>query len=369
MKQYLIKLTPLDIFFFGTGKEFGTNNQNYYIKSSYLPQQTTLLGMLRYELLKNAGKNIFDNNKIKDFNEAKKLIGEKSFIFKEEKKDKDNYNDFGKINSISSVFLMKGNVKLFPQSKEYQKKDKINEGQKTEYKYLNILFKDDLPYFENYNPKSGIIDTWADNSGNMFEYKDIFTELIQTGIKKPKFKQGQKENNKAFYVHSFYRMEKDFCFAFYANVDNSINLKNSIVVMGGERQPFQMEVCIEKEDNEYNYQPSSVDKAILLSDAYISENLNNICDFAITETVNFRCLQAHIEKTKKYYSIKRKEVKQEDYKKENVYKSNELQLYKKGSVFYFKTKEKQDAFENAIKSEKGFQKIGYNNYKIQNKSL
>ena len=55
MATKLIKLTPLDAFFFGDENTFGMDNTSYYVRSRKLPQQTSLLGLLRYELLKKKG--------------------------------------------------------------------------------------------------------------------------------------------------------------------------------------------------------------------------------------------------------------------------------------------------------------------------
>jgi CRISPR-associated protein Cmr3 len=51
MAKYLIKLYPIDRYFFGSDVTFGADNSNYFVRSVYFPQQTTLLGMLRYYLL------------------------------------------------------------------------------------------------------------------------------------------------------------------------------------------------------------------------------------------------------------------------------------------------------------------------------
>lgn len=66
MATYLIKLTPLDKFFFGQKKTFGDDNVNYVVYSSFFPQQTALLGLLRYQVLQIAGEEVFKNNKIQD---------------------------------------------------------------------------------------------------------------------------------------------------------------------------------------------------------------------------------------------------------------------------------------------------------------
>ncbi len=352
MKTYLIKLRPIDKFFFGTGKEFGIENENYFVKSRYLPQQTTLLGMLRYELLKLADEEIFKDNRIINKEKAKELIGAKSFVANEE-------NNFGKINSISPLFLMKKDEKLFPQSKEFQEN-------KNRYHFLKINYENGLPLLLGYEAKKSLPQIWQDQQGNQYNYDQIFTEQQQTGIRKPNYEEGETENENAFYVQGFYKMKTDFYFAFYVNVSDDIELKHSQVILGGERQLFQMQVFKEEQTQQFNFIPSSLNKAILTSDAYITEDLETICDFAITETSNFRCLQANVE-TEKYYAIQQKKQKKEDYKKNNLHKSKELQLYTMGSVFYFQSEEKKQAFEKAIKND-SFQKIGYNNFQLIDKN-
>ncbi len=381
MKKYLIKLRPLDKFFFGTGKEFGTDNQNYFIESGYLPQQTSVLGMLRYELLKNADKETFNDNKIQSSEKATKLIGKSSFIANGE-------NDFGKIHSVSPVFLMKGNEWLFLQSKEFQKQEdkedkkeiisedcqKQNEAN-PQFDFLEFSFEEDLPNLSGYSPKEGIANLWSDKNKTFYTYDEIFIPQRQTGIRKQGKNDKKQDQNKAFYVQTFYKMAKDFYFAFYVELADDITLNDATVILGGERQLFKMEVGkpqetqptdeIENFKVDFQYQSSSVQKAVLLSDAYISEDLETICDFAITDIVNFRCLKATVD-TKNYYAIRQKDETKEKYNKSNLHKSAELQLYTKGSVFYFKNEEKQNAFERAIDNQ-SFKKIGYNHYKLTDK--
>ena len=46
MQEYLITLKPLSPFFFGTNKTF-SDTDLHSVTSSYYPQQTHILGMLR----------------------------------------------------------------------------------------------------------------------------------------------------------------------------------------------------------------------------------------------------------------------------------------------------------------------------------
>ena len=60
MKTCVVTLAPLEPYFFGSDKTFSFNmsdrtRNNYYIRSLESPSPTTILGMVRHELLKQAG--------------------------------------------------------------------------------------------------------------------------------------------------------------------------------------------------------------------------------------------------------------------------------------------------------------------------
>ncbi|KAA6331329.1 hypothetical protein EZS27_020050 [termite gut metagenome] len=53
MNTYKIIIKPIDTFYFGSEKTFNPadgSKANYLVKSQMMPQQTTVLGMLRYAL-------------------------------------------------------------------------------------------------------------------------------------------------------------------------------------------------------------------------------------------------------------------------------------------------------------------------------
>ncbi len=375
MYNYLIKLTPHDTFFFGTGKEFGAENQNYFVKSGYFPQQTTLLGMLRYQLLCQADDDIFSENEIKDKGKARDLIGAKSFT-------KGEKRTFGTIKRLSSMFLMKGNKKLFPLSKEFQKDTD---------KYLMKELSKDLNLLENYNPKYGLPELWIDEDKNIYSLEDIFTAVEKVGIRKNY--EGKTDDN-AFYMQTFRKFrDDDFSFAFFVECEVKIE-PNNLVFVGGERQSFNMEVKevnkdfkvedspfyihlfnLKEKKDENNidcYQSSkNAHKVVLISDAYLEDITEKTCDFAITETVGFRCLISEVEKTENFYSIPRSkktdEKKQdykdykEQYKEKNLYKSEQIELYKRGSVFYFSDESKLKGFTEKL-TDSEFYTIGYNHF-------
>ncbi|MEI6411943.1 MAG: hypothetical protein WCR52_21305, partial [Bacteroidota bacterium] len=58
-KIWHIRLIPAGQFYFGGERNFSfgekEDSSNYLVKSNYFPQQTGLLGMLRFVLLREAG--------------------------------------------------------------------------------------------------------------------------------------------------------------------------------------------------------------------------------------------------------------------------------------------------------------------------
>ena len=76
MGKYLIKLKPLEPYFFGGERTFGFGNktkqkQPYYIVSEYTPSQPTLFGTLRYIVL--AQNNALIEQSDNDQEKSKKL--------------------------------------------------------------------------------------------------------------------------------------------------------------------------------------------------------------------------------------------------------------------------------------------------------
>lgn len=382
MSKYLIKLTPHSTFFFGGEKTFGENNTNYFVKSEYFPQQTTLLGMVRYQLLVQSGDAIFKNNKIQNKDEVTSLIGEQSFTI-------GNDFNFGLIEKLSPVFISdKDNEFLFPANKEYQWIDKeINENGvekeinnfrlKEFYKNENGAgnfpnLKDFIPVMKGYDPKKDLPDLLVNKDLTIKKYYDfnkdkneaekengIFIEQKQVGIRK---NYEGKSDDKSFFVQILRKLKKGYSFAFILELKN-LELKNgtkfnnnNVVTLGADQSKFKMEVTKNYERNFDdlipNYEKSkNSDKIILVSDAYVSNKILKVSDFAITETVKFRSLKSNVKETKKYTALSSND-------NEALSKTQTYIFFKRGSVFYGNTEEIGKKINNDV-----LQKIGYNIYK------
>lgn len=385
MSTYLIKLTPLDKFFFGQKKTFGDDNANYFVYSSHFPQQTALLGLLRYQLLQIAGEDVFKDNKIQDTNKAAKLIGEQSFSpFVKDKLQ------FGIIQSLSPVFIIdkkkndEGKEEYFlPVGKRFQKKK-----EKAPYSLLHLSCQAGCPpIFGEYKPKKGLASCWLSSNGTtLLNEEDFFTKDERIGIRKDY--EGA-TNDDAFFRQRYYRFknfkkvvedeegneckqppvrEHDFCFAVLLETHRDIKheeLNKRIVYLGGERQPFLMDLMeVREETFKLNIESSTLTSdekhytVVLLSDAMIEpEHLEGV-KFASTEVKDFACLLTHVG-TRKFYNKKKKREEQNLEKDETVL-SHQHELYARGSVFYFDTEEQADQFCEDLEKVPNFHTIGYN---------
>jgi len=372
--KYLVKLTPHSTFFFGGESTFGGKDgtgANYLVKSNYWPQQTGILGLIRHQLL--IQNKLLTDNKINNKESAAQLIGEESFKV-------GNTFKFGAIQSISPVYIASDKEDyLFPANKQYQwdEQSKRFVHRHYEQKY------DDNAYLAGYNAKEGLPDLLLSQDLQTIRFYDfdedkaqdeqqkksngIFIAQEQVGIKKNY--QGNTEDN-AFYVQTFYKLQKGYAFAFVVELSNEIEYSSGekikpefesrdMVIFGGEKSAFNMEVKeVEKDYDEFvpNYKAEKkYDKAVLLSDAYIAADIDKKWDFAIVESVDFRCLHTHVQRTVHYAQLSEKNPKA-------ITKSQKFNLYKKGSVFFGEGVELKQAFENPL-----FEKVGYNKIKLIHK--
>ncbi len=343
MSEITLKITPIDTYFFGTENINPLNDEaNYFLKSNKLPQQSTLLGALRYALLLNADETLFDNNTIVNKTEAAKLIGEQSF-----KLDEIEFK-FGKIKKISPVFLIKNNQKYIP---------------------CPIIGKDDIfelkknnAFIKNYDAKKGY-NSYYTNGKEFVKEEKIFEEQIQ--VQNFKEKQNRKQNNlqvnakdkeDAFFKTQFYTLTKDWTFGIAIEIEDENLLPDSFQMkMGGENKLFNFEktTIISEPKPLEKFASHNFHLLTFISDAYTNQ-YEPIFDFGVLETIPFRYLSSTIEKTEKYYN--RSKTDERELKQSKL-----VELIKKGSIFYFSDKEKLIAFEKQFKNNY-LQKVGFNHY-------
>ena len=274
MNTYFIKLTPLSPFFFGGERTFGDRrNQNYFAKSNFFPQQTTVLGMLRKELLIQGKlfKEKWNDYTNYDKNKMEEWIGTGSFKL-------DGPNNFGKIKSLSPVFLTDGHEHFIPRPFDSDFSFLQNTGKAFLYKKINFI-----PLVEGYNPKDGLSHSLISKNGTKKEMAELFEDFVKVGNAKER----QEDDTDKFFKQKFYTLKEGFSFALFAEVD--FDLKSGTVYMGADNSSFRMEAekTEMKFENIIPFEPAE-NKISLLSDALVDENIYSLCQFAITETIDFR---------------------------------------------------------------------------------
>lgn len=374
MSTFLIKLTPLDSFFFGGEVTFGQSNEDYFVRSIMFPQQTTLFGMLRFHLLKQNGFLDKDGKNIGNKEEADSLIGSSSF------NPTKSSQSFGRINGISPVFIIGPGGPLFFQSREFgyvDVEDEISRMKKRILKPLKVLKKngycsycdgqktDALRYFNTGFQKNEYPELLVNSiTGKMSEINEIFIEDEQVGIKIPNKSEG---NKKLYFRQVKYRFKPNVCFAFFVELNDNnttnVTFDSSHIKMGADRSFFKLDIS--KKDGRINdffsrgsnslvnnlfTEVNEINgKIVLLSDSYIYRYIYNSIPFVSAETTSFRCIQSvYREGT---YSLKKAGI---DMKKSSTY-----MLLKKGSVFYIDP-DKKDQILSEINGMKNFRTIGYN---------
>lgn len=377
MNKYLITLKPTGKFFFGSEMTFQVGNDekdkfnkqfaSYIIESSKVPQQTSLLGMLRFLLLRKSDFFDLKTNQIKNPNDPNlaKLIGSSSFAV-------GKTDGYGVVKKIYPCFLVRDKEKviLLPKDCGSQDKGGIKEivlGDKTyHYNYRKIGIEKILRYpkeGENEKEKEYFwiakdgLNTWYWDGKNLLEEEKIYIKDQRIGINR-NIKTGKTQDN-ALFKQVNYRLADGFCFAFYAEIDDIdfSQYKGEIVSLGADNSLFKIDIegPVSDEDTSMvipsKYQPElegAYGKIILTSPSYIPDNLlENTC-FSITETIPFKFMQTTI-KTKDYSRLG-KEIKH----------SNRYELYQTGSVFYFRTKTEMEDFKTGVEEQTDFRQIGYN---------
>jgi len=347
--SYRIELEPLGDFFFGGETTFGEDKErNYFARSGKFPQQSALLGMLRFELLKE--KKLLP---IQQSNKAavKQLIGEKSFGFERNS----NEFEFGIIKKISPVFLTDSEQDLIPVPLDYDYENHIDWN--TESRVClsgNIKSRQiDSGLFDtkNYNHGTRYIGT---QDKNLYSEGNLFEHSVKIGINTIKSRESG-DDKEAFFKQEFISLKDKRQFAVYAQFKEEVfeECMERLVILGGEQSMFRMR--IKKAENTYEQKFKRLfdvnEKVILISDAYVSspqkEVLSRAADFAWSDTVVFRNIKTNVEKTTNYAA------------KPN--KSNKMNLLKRGSVFYFSSEDTKKEIIQSLKNEY-LQQYGFNLY-------
>jgi len=367
---YRVILQPVDRYFFGSERTFvpaDGSRTNYLVRSMKMPQQTTILGMLRFSIVKN-----LMNCKSIEGKEDYARIGPESF-------NGDNATQYGIIDSISPLFLIKEvngshiNINLLGRDNQLYKseKTKVKELVRLNLERMkngksNIAANNDfIPQIVGYDPKQENGLTWQNPQTHEYMTEDdIFKNHEQPGNQKSYTGAALDD---AFYKQTYCHLSKGYRFAFY--FDSMVQLETPvsyIVFMGGDKSEFK--VTIDEGVNHFSDdlklpEPESDSTYIVtfVSDAFIDQETIKLADFSINEMVDFRYVGTKV-KMSNFADLDQSNTGKE--LKDRPSKSSKKQLVRKGGVFYLQSNN-LSAFLRKINEQTAFQKIGYNYFKTE----
>lgn len=389
MAHYLIELKPISSFFFGTEDPKSDDEKvNYFQRSAYFPQQTALLGMIRFQLLKQYGL-LSIKNKIKDTDMASRLIGKESFSASSQ------VPSFGVINSLSPLMLLKDDNKeeayyLFDKSyvrysdeeKRVKLKLEMNNQASLRSENHNIPAMPLLVLDRNREPSVKYIakypfvsefDTVQRNKAKegKTEMHSLFHSKEQVGIEKSP--DGVTKED-AYYKMEYKTLEKEWKFGFVVDLNDDLikkfvedskkDLKGDFVVLGKERSTFKMSVTkIDKKKRDALLGQSEIEyskennndmyKISLLSDTYIDDEKKfyEHTSFANIDTIDFNNIFFEVSGKDNRYDSKPK-------------KGGCRKLIKRGSEIFTKEPETLIRMIKEDEIARCFYKIGYNHFII-----
>ncbi|GHU89694.1 hypothetical protein FACS1894155_07080 [Bacteroidia bacterium] len=364
-----VTLTPLEHYFFGDENLNTDGTEKYYQRSLQLPQQTTVLGAMRFLLLQISGSNIFNGHEIIDKAKAKEIIGDTSFDMSQ--------TQYGKISSISEVLLWHETNGFYLPMLAWKDKKVIDTSiqEKTDKCFFGCGLEKPSFSLPNYIAKEGIQLCWINKNGEAFD-DNIFTEYRHAGNHKNK-ENKMNDDDDAYFKMCYYRLNSRFSFVFNMCISDEQLIrklieKKRIVYIGGERSKFictidelstsnQKQITEEVYESAYStFADNLFTKVILTSDAFIDSNPYQNSLFAVTQIKKLRFMQSTVEKTNAYGNREqeREESKKDKSDRIGLKQSRLFNVLQKGSVFYFEKNANIENFLRYIPCET----IGYNKY-------
>lgn len=377
MPYYQIELTPMGAYYFGDEKSFNSdNNANYFVKSRRWPQQTTLLGALRYDILQRNG--LLQKNPGQKLDAAAEhFIGKKGFRNTQK-------GDYGQIKRISAVQLKYEDDVYIAAPMDAKMKQQSS----TVISYASLKeepLDTSLPTIQTaegkaWSAKQGTVDGLvkekeATTSTSLIEWydkeKNPLVSSERVGIIK---KRKDDEDSKGFYRQLRYKMKPGWSFVLYAEIDddglenNYTQQPNSSFPMGGERVPFRLKATRlggqPKEFEDVSSSPAKACRVLLTSDAHV-EDISALLDTTslsiMGDPMDFRAIFTSVEQTEQYNNLSARGVTQKSHRARF---SSLLQMIPRGSVFHVEPDDWQKFQALIHTNNSAWTQIGYNSIHI-----
>lgn len=321
--NYLVKMTPLEPYAFGTDKTAAyagadiIGKSTYFVRSKDVPEQTTILGMLRYIILEDQGLLKADYGYTPEEKERmENCIGPSSFQFSSAEKQ-----DFGFIHRISPLFLTDGEDHIYIRNPFHNKNEKGYSPMimgETAIETSSGALR--LPAKGEYNAKNGYGRGYYRLADGLV-HDGLFQSVMVTGSRKNRREAGDED---CFFKRELKCLKEGFSFAVYVEADRLP--ADTIAYMGQKRSAFRVtaqeaegENLTEKVETAFAGETERWDYA--LSDL-VAEGSARCSSFSIVE-------EKHLQNLETVYDEKRHARRLRRSKRQ-------YNLIRSGSVFYGK---------------------------------
>lgn len=343
--KYLIKFFPLESYSFGTEQGFEypnekkTGKESYFVTSKDEPEQTMVLGVLRYLLLKHNDLLKTDFRYDSERDRMDEVIGKQSFSFDELEKQ-----SFGQIKEISPIFILNEHNDILIRNPFNNVAENGYIPMKMTTEIETIYGHISMPDKDEYNSKQGYARGYYNlSTGN------IVTDMFKTVVAVGNRKNGEEVQDKK---DGFFKRElknfvnEGYSFALYADIMGEFPME-TVAYMGKNKSAFvvKAEQIIDCQVSASDILAKQVENAFkdskeiwyyALSDIIVRNDIR-YSNFCIIEDKKQRNLQTNHNSKGYLGKIKKSEV---------LYN-----LISRGSVFYKDKPAVQD--DNA-------EQIGYN---------
>lgn len=307
-QKYIIRLQPLGSYFFGGEDTFGEGfgkTYKYLANSEIMPQAGTLIGMLRYEILRRSGA--LDGKVPRE--KWPELIGEQSFSIDAALSTKESFN-FGLISAISPVFLCDNNGQYYtPMPMD---RDTIYNKEKGRSYYAGHI-REHVVGLEKFDPKTyrhG--EKWVDTKGQPMENSPFIFSERPGIIKNENYR--KKDDEDSYHKQKVVSLRKGFGFVFQLETPADHALfdeeRKCFVNMGADRSMFAMSIepCTNTFSLTAQFSALADDKrCLLLGDTFLPEQIS-CADFIWGEMKNSRSILSKTSETHSWNCPKKSDL-------------------------------------------------------------
>lgn len=313
--KYLATLKSMEPFFFGGEQTFGKDDtrkesSRYSAKSTYFPQQTAILGMIRKTLLVQNG-NLTMHKKgewvdsrggragnDKNYFSALSLAGKDAFSYEKE-------IDLGRIKNISPLFITKKDEDYIVNAKdsEYEPIVLGNSKMFTSKETKTLVMK-------GFNAKEYKENVLISTAHKTLSFDEVFKKVQTVGIKKST---DAEANEDGFFQKTSYTLKDGAYFSFYLDMDCVLEWEKTYVALGADQSSFVLEL---KETNdtfenkfENTIKQKNMPRLVLTSETLVSVETYDLCHFVFGSKEPYRQLRSkNGQKSKRYYLLQRGSV-------------------------------------------------------------